>query len=135
MFKLTGINGSVEIDDRIIIVRSGSGEEGKTPVVLAAGSIQNVAVWTKVSEGEFSIKYLPAALPNADERPAEILTVRFRAPAKEWWDAMASAIMAAVRKSQPATAAPVAGKVVEDAVPAALQAVGNWLSKTLGLDD
>ena len=132
MYKLTGLNGSVEIDDRTVIVKSRSGGESKPPVVLAAGSVLGVAVWTKVGEGAFSIRYLPVTLPNTDARPAEVLSVRFRAPAKEMWDAMASAIMEVVRGSQPTAAVPAVGKM-EDAIPAALQSVGSWLSQTLGL--
>ena len=134
MYKLTGLNGSVEIDDRTIIVKSRSGGESKTPVVLAAASVLGVAVWTKVGEGAFNIRYLPPVLPNTDAQPAEILSIRFRAPAKEMWDAMASAIMEVVRSSQPGASTSAVGKVIEDAIPAALQSVGGWLSQTLGLN-
>ncbi len=137
--KLTGHDGSVAIDGQTITVTHDLGEQSGGPIVLDARSISGVTVHLEPTQGQFTLHYLPVSSPEADAPPAEMLTVRFGVGAKEWWDAMASTVMAAVRRSRASQAAASAAKAAEaEQQPTAdprlvgAQAVAGWLSRTLG---
>lgn len=134
MFSLAGLDGSVAIDGRTITVKRDSGEGSKKPIVLPADSVKGAAVWTGVLTGQFSVHYSPGSRRGVDSSPLEFLSVQFKPADKEWWDAMASAIMRAVSRSNPSTGEPVAARAVTDASPAAPPTFDRWLNRTLGLD-
>ncbi|MBR7835057.1 hypothetical protein KDL01_17410 [Actinospica durhamensis] len=159
-FKLTGHDGSVAIDGQTITVTHDLGEQSASPIVLDAKSISGVTVHLEPTQGQFTIHYLPDSSPEDDAPPAELLTIRFGAGAKEWWDAMTSSVMVAVRKARAAqttATAAKAAKAAENAKAAkaaetakaakpaeakepsaadshvvGAQAVAGWLSRTLG---
>jgi hypothetical protein len=134
LFSLTGLDGSVAVDGRTITVKRDSGEGSGKPIVLAAESVRGAAVWTGVLTGQFSVHYSPGSPRGVDAPPLEFLSVQFKAADKEWWDAMASAVIGAVSRSNPSTGGPVADKAVTDAIPAAPPTFDRWLNRTLGLD-
>lgn len=148
-FKLTGGDGSVAIDGQVITVTRKFGEQAGKPILLAAQSISGVTVHLEPAQGRFTLHYLPDSSPDADAPPAELLTIQFAVGAKEWWDAMATSIMSAVRKSALSSAKtagesaekPAAGSVHEsveaelslaEAFPAAVQIVAGWVNRVLG---
>jgi hypothetical protein len=134
LFSLTGLDGSVTIDGRIITVKRDSGKGSERPVVLAAESIMGAAVWTGVLTGQFSVHYGAGSPRGVGSPPSEFLSVQFKPADKEWWDAMASAIIKVVSRSNPGTSRPVADKAVTDANPPAPPSFDRWLNRTLGLD-
>lgn len=136
VFSLTGLNGSIAVDGRTVTVKpeSTGGRAGR-PVVLTADSIEGAVVWTGVSESRFSLQYSTGPGRGSDPRPAEFLWIRFTASDKEWWDAMASAVMKLARRSRHAgDDAATSGKAPADAVSAAPPSFDGWLTRTLGLD-
>lgn len=96
MFNLTGLNGSVKVDGQTVTVKSE--ELGAKPVVMAADSIGGVFVWTGVGAGQFAVQFKRSGRGN-DSVANEFAWIRFNSAHKEWWDAMASAIMNAVHAS------------------------------------
>lgn len=133
MLSLAGLDGSVAIDGRTITVKRGSGEGSKKPIVLAAESVRGAAVWTGVLTGQFSVHYSPNSRRGVDP-PLEFLSIQFKPADKEWWDAMASAVMRAASRANPSTGAPATDKAPTDASPAAPPNFDRWLNRTLGLD-
>jgi hypothetical protein len=109
VLSLKGLDGSVAIDEGVVRVTCDSGTTPGKPIALAAASIKGAAVWTGVLGGQFSVHYRPAAAKSADASSDAFLSVTFRAADKEWWDAMASTIMAAVRRAEAAERKVAAG--------------------------
>lgn len=134
LFSLTGLDGSVAIDGQTITVKRDSGGGNEKPTVVVAKSVKGAAVWTGVLTGQFSVHYSPGSTQGAESPPDKFLSVQFKAADKEWWDAMASAVMKVVARSKPAPVGPVADKAVTDAVPAAPPTFDGWLNRTLGFD-
>jgi hypothetical protein len=134
LLSLIGLDGSVAVDGRTITVKRDSGKGSAKPIVLAAESIMGAAVWTGVLTGQFSLHYTPASPRGVDSPPTEFLSVQFKPADKEWWDAMASAVIGAASRSSRGTGKPVADKAVTDATPAAPPSFDRWLNRTLGLD-
>jgi len=136
LFKLTGLNGSVAIDGRTVTVtrHSGSGKASEKPTTLAAESIKGVSVWTGVTGGLFSVDCSTGASPGTSSPPAEFLSVQFNAGHKEWWDAMAAAIMGVVRRPAPGTGGTIADKAVAGATTTAPQSYVERLNQLPSLD-
>ena len=131
MFSLTGLDGTVSVVGRTITVKRPSGET----TVLAAESIVGAAVWTGVvSAAQFSLHYRRGPAAGIDATPAEFLSVRFRAGEKEWWDAMASAVMAVVTRSVSGAPGRAADRESADAAPAAPATFDRWLNRTIGTE-
>jgi len=141
VFSLTGLNGSVTVDGRTVTVKPGTSREGDgEATVLKADTIEGAVVWVGVGEGRFSVQYNLGPDRRTDSRGGapEFLWIRFRLADKEWWDAMASAVMKAARRSsgtadETAAATPAAAVPV-DALSAAPPSFDGWLNRTLGLD-
>jgi hypothetical protein len=136
LFKLTGLTGSVTLDGGTITVKTDSGKGAAKPVVLAVDSIKGAAVWTGVLGGQFSVHY-SAGTARGAAAPVEFLSVPFKAADKEWWDAMAAAVMGAVRRTRSAAASPAAetaAAAAGEAIPPAPPNFDSWLNRTLGLD-
>ena len=138
MVSLTGLNGSITVDGRTVTIKrnaAASGQRGGTLTVLNADSIEAAVVWTGVGEGRFSLQYTAGGERASNPRAAEFLWIRFKPADKEWWDAMASAVMRAARRSSRAADNPAAnGTAPVDAVPAAPPSFDGWLNRTLRLD-
>ena len=135
MFSLNGLNGSIKVDGRSVTVTPDStGARGGKPVVLSASTIEGAVVWTGVDESRFSLQYSTGPDHGSGTRPAEFLWIRFAASDKEWWDAMASAVMKLARRSRPGGEHATSGKAPADAGSAAPPSFDGWLNRTLGLD-
>lgn len=134
MFSLAGLNGSIKVDGRTITVKHDAGHGGGKPIVLTADAIDGAVVWTGLSESRFSLQYSTVREHRNDPRPAEFLWIRFAAADKEWWDAMASAVMKAARRARTADDIETAGKAPAADAPAAPPSFDGWLNRTLGLD-
>ena len=142
MFSLSGLDGSVAINGRTVTVKHESVSK-----VLAAESIRGTAVWTGVLTGQFSVHYVAAPRAARGKETAagagtgtrvEYVSVQFKAADKDFWDAMAAAIMTAARAAASAAAAPAIAKQPTDAPPSPEAApphgFDNWLNRTLGLE-
>jgi hypothetical protein len=134
LLSLIGLDGSVAVDGKTITVKRGSGKGSEKPIVLTAESIMGAAVWTGVLTGQFSLHYNPGSPTGVDSPPTQFLSVRFKPADKEWWDAMASTVIAAASRAHHSSGKPVADEVVADAIPAAPPTFDRWLNRTLGLD-
>lgn len=149
MFSLSGLDGSVTINGRTVTVKRES-----VAKVLAVESIRGAAVWTGVLTGQFSVHYVPVPRAARDGETGvgtgagvgtrvaassvEYISVQFKAADKDFWDAMASAIMTAARTAASSTAAPAVAKQPADAPPSPEatppHGFDNWLNRTLGLE-
>jgi hypothetical protein len=134
LLSLIGLDGSVTVDGRTVTVKRDSGKGSAKPIVLTAESIMGAAVWTGVLTGQFSVHYNPGSPRGVDSPPTEFLSVRFKPADKEWWDAMASTVIAVAGRAHRSSGRPVADEAVTDATPAAPPSFDRWLNRTLGLD-
>lgn len=133
MFSLTGLNGSIAVDGRTVTVKHDAAGGRGNPVVLTVDAIDGAVVWTGLGESRFSLQYTTGRDRGNEPRPAEFLWIRFAAADKEWWDAMASAVMKAARRTRAADDVGAAGKASADDA-AAPPSFDGWLNRTLGLE-
>lgn len=125
MFTLVGVDASVTVDGRTVTIKRASAGGDEQPITLTADSINGAAVWTGLLTGQFSVHYRDGSAANTFQ------SVQFRVADKEWWDAMASAVMDVVGRS---TRGRSTDKTQVDAPPAAPPSFSNWLNRTVGFD-
>lgn len=93
--SLTGINGSVALNGQTVTVKTIEDGGPARATAVRVGSVKGAAVWTGRIGGQFSLHY-----GSADGGADRFLSVRFKATDKEWWDAMAAAVMDVVRGTE-----------------------------------
>ena len=124
MFSLAGVDATVSVDGKTVTIKYKSAGKAEQPITLTADKILGAAVWTGLLTGQFSVHYTDGSATN------QYRSVEFRVADKEWWDAMASAVIKAVARAQPKTRSRTADKAPADAPPS----FNNWLSRTVGYE-
>lgn len=127
LFALAGLDATVAVDGRTVTIKRTS-EKGARSITVPAESIQGAAVWTGLRTGQFSVHY------SDKSHDVTYQSVRFKTADKEWWDAMATAILAAVARTIPATRNRSGDSTPADSATATPPTFDNWLNRTVGYD-
>lgn len=137
MFSLAGLDGLITVDGRTVTLKPDLAAPGgkAEAIVVPADSIRAAVIWTGLSESRFGVQYSHGSDQKAGASALELMWVRFNNSEKEWWDAMASAVMKAARRAAPPDiASPDAAGTSADTRPTAPPSFDGWLNRTLGLD-